>query len=103
VRKVVPSPVFLTAEELAAAHKERAALVAIGNGKSYLGKQVIQWAKLFPQDPRLPEALFIALKANESYKYGCGGWEADQEIQQETDLILRQRYPTSHWIGRLPQ
>ena len=103
VRKVVPSPVFLTVEELAAAHRERAALVAIGNGKSYLGKQVIQWAKLFPQDPRLPEALFIALKANESYKYGCGGWESDQDIQQETASILRQRYQTSHWTAKLPQ
>jgi len=103
VRKVVPRPAFLTGEQLAAAQKERAALVAFGDGKSYLGKQVIQWAKLSPDDPRIAEALFIAFKANESYKYGCSGWEHDEEIQEETDSILRQRYPASPWTARLSQ
>jgi len=103
VRKVVPRPIFLTGEQLAAAQKERAALVAIGDGKSYLGKQVIQWAKLSPDDPRIAEALFIAFKANESYKYGCSGWEHNEELQQEADSILRQRYPGSFWTAKLPQ
>jgi hypothetical protein len=103
VRKVVARPGFLTAQQLAAAQKERAALVEIGDGKSYLGKQVMQWAKLSPDDPRLAEALFIAFKANESYKYGCNGWEHSEEIQQEADSILRQRYPASPWTARLSQ
>lgn len=106
VRKIVPSPVFLTTDELAAAHRERSALVEIGNGKSYLGQKVIQWAKLAPRDPRdprIPEALFIALKANETYKYGCTSWETNQEIQQEADSILRRSYSTSPWTARLSQ
>jgi hypothetical protein len=103
VPKVVPRPTFLTVDQLAAAVKERAALVAIGVGNSYLGKQVIQWAKLSPDDPRIAEALFIAFRANESYKYGCNGWDHNEEIQQEADSILRQRYPGSFWTGKLPQ
>jgi hypothetical protein len=89
-------------EQLAAAQKERAALVAVGDGKSYLGKEVIQWAKLSPDDPRIAEALFIAFKANESYKYGCSGREHDEEIQQEAESILSRRYPGSFWTGKLP-
>ncbi|MEK6334476.1 MAG: hypothetical protein AABM67_05975, partial [Acidobacteriota bacterium] len=103
VRKVVPSPAFLTTDELAVAQKERTALKAMGNGKSYLGKRVLEWAKAFPDDPRIPEALFIAFKASENYKYGCGGWEHNEEIQQEADSILRRRYPATPWTAKLPQ
>lgn len=101
VPKVVPRPAFLTGEQLAAEQRERAALVAIGNGKSYLGKQVLEWAKLSPEDPRIPEALFIAFKANDNYKYGCGGWEYNEELQQEIDALMRERYSASPWTAKL--
>lgn len=102
VPKIVPRPAFLTVEQLAA-QRERAALVAIGNGKSYLGKQVLRWAKLSPDDPRIPEALFIAFKANDNYKYGCGGWEYNEELQQEIGALIRERYPASPWTAKLSQ
>jgi hypothetical protein len=101
VPKVVAKPGFLTAEELERARKERAELIAIGDGKSYIGRRVLEWAENSPNDPRIPEALFIAAKANESYKYGCGGWENDKETQAEAIAILRERYPHSPWTARL--
>jgi hypothetical protein len=51
VSKVVPKPRFLTTPELERARREREALIAIGDGKSYLGKRVLKWAKESPNDP----------------------------------------------------
>ena len=101
ITKVVPKPGFLTAEQLETARRERLALRALGDAKSYLGKQVIQWAKTSPSDPRVPEALFIAVKANQSYKYGCDGWEFDDETRKAADAILRERYERSPWSAKL--
>jgi hypothetical protein len=99
--KAVPKPGFLTAEQLEAARRERLALRAIDNGKSYLGKQVIEWAKNSPLDVRVPEALFIAVKANQRYKYGCDGWTYDEETRSAAEKILRQRYEQSPWTAKL--
>lgn len=103
VPKVVAKPGFLTAEQLVAAGKEHAALIAIGDGKSYLGKRVIEWAKLSPEDERVPEALFIAVMANRSYKYGCNSWEYDEATKQEAETLLRRNYPRSEWIAKLDE
>ena len=103
VPKVVRKPEFLTAKQLEAAVTERNRLSDIGDGKPYLGKLVLQWARTSPADPRIPEALFIAFNANGTYKYGCGSWEHDEHIQQETETILRKRYPMSSWTASLPK
>lgn len=102
VPKMVTKPPFLMRLQLEQARKERAALIAIGDGKSYLGKRVLEWAKVQPDDPRIPEALFIAFKANGSYKYGCDGWSHDEETQNAAAALLRERYPNSSWTAKLP-
>ena len=101
VAKVVPKPAFLTAAQLEAARRERRAMIALGDGKSYLGKQVLAWARSSPDDPRLPEALYIATIANESYKYGCDGWSHDEETRASAEALLRERYPLSSWTVKL--
>jgi hypothetical protein len=103
VQKVVNAPPFIDRQQLAAAKDEYEKLAAIGDAKTYLGKQVLAWAKTEPNDPRIPEALFIAFKANESYKYGCNGWEHDEEIQKQTEELLRERYPASIWNAKLDE
>lgn len=103
VTKVVAKPAFLTDEQLAAAGREHAALVAIGDAKSYLGKRVTEWARLSPADDHLPESLFIAASANRQYKYGCEGWEFDQTTKQEAETILRRNYPRSEWAAKLEE
>ncbi|HEY3581529.1 MAG TPA: tetratricopeptide repeat protein [Pyrinomonadaceae bacterium] len=101
VPKVVFKPGFLTAEELATAHRERVALQGLGDAKSFLGKQVLEWARTSPLDPRLPEALFIAVKANSQYKYGCDGWSFDEKTKNAAEAILRRRYEHSAWTAKL--
>ena len=103
IPKKVFRPRFLTPELLNAAEKERAEMIALGDAKTFLGKRVIEWAKLNPNDSRVPEALFIAAKANESYKYGCSGWEHDEKIRQEAASLLLERYPNSVWALRLKE
>lgn len=101
VPKVVPQPGFLTAEDLQTARRERAALQALKDPKSFLGKQVLEWARTSPLDPRLPEALFIAVKANEQYKYGCDSWTNDEETRTAAEALLRRRYARSPWTAKL--
>jgi hypothetical protein len=103
VPKVVRKPDFLTAQQIASAASERDKLKAIGDAKRFLGQLVLDWAKVSPEDSRIPEALYIAFQANVSYKYGCGGWEHDDEIQQEAQRLLRQRYSSSVWTAKLPE
>lgn len=101
VRKVVSAPPFINPQQLTAAKEEYEKLAALGDAKTYLGQQVLAWAKAEPNDTRIPEALFIAFKANESYKYGCNGWEHDEEIQQQSQELLRERYAASSWSAKL--
>ena len=103
IPKVVRRPGFLTAAQLETARRERLALAAVGDGKSYLGRQVLSWANSSPADPRVPEALFIAIKANETYKYGCDGWSHDEETRDTAEKLLRERYPRSPWIAKLTE
>src|SRR2546425_189569 len=99
--KIVPAPRFLEPSQLETARREYETLSAIGDAKSYLGKRVLQWAKSDPNDPRIPEALFIGAQATQSYKYGCNGWENDQETEQEAIRILSEQYPQSQWTAKL--
>jgi hypothetical protein len=86
---------------LEVARREYRALVGIGDAKVYLGEQVLAWAKASPGDANVPEALFIAARANQAYKNGCSGWEHDEAVQKEAEKILKQRYPASPWIAKL--
>jgi hypothetical protein len=99
--KQVRAPLFLPQDLLASAQKERQELIALGDAKELLGKRVIEWAKQRPGDSRLPEALFIAAKANESYKYGCNGWKHDEELKLEVEKLLLDKYGNSSWAAKL--
>ena len=101
--KLVTSPRFLSAQVLAVAKRERAAIKAIGHAKGFLGKKVLAWAKRSPNDPRIPEALYIAVQANQSYKYGCDSWEQDEETRLKLEALLREKYPQSSWTAKLEE
>jgi hypothetical protein len=99
--KMVPAPKFFGPQILGPAKKERDALSAIGDAKSFLGKRVLEWAKRSPDDPRIPEAVYIAVQANQSYKYGCGSWEQDEETRTKLETLLKEKYPNSPWTAKL--
>jgi len=101
VPKVIPKPSFLTPAQLETARREYRALAVIDDAKSYLGRRVLAWAKASPANPKIPEALFIAARATQAYKNGCGGWENDQTTQEEAEKLLKRRYPSSPWTAKL--
>ena len=101
VLKQVHKPQFLTAAQVAEAKKDHTLLIEIGDAKSYLGKRVLEWARAEPDDPRIPEALFIAVRANAAYKYGCESWTHDKKTMDEAEKLLRARYPNNAWTMKL--
>ncbi len=101
IPKIVAAPRFLDARQLEIAKREFAALTEIGNAGTFLGKRVLTWAAERPEDARIPEALFIAFAANQSYKYGCNGWSHEEELQQQISTLLHERYSQSPWAAKL--
>jgi hypothetical protein len=101
VPRNVTVPPFLNAAQVAEAKKDHEKLIEIGDAKSYLGKRVLEWAKATPDDPFIPEALFIASHANAQYKYGCDSWTHDKETRDEVEKLLLSRYAASVWAEKL--
>jgi hypothetical protein len=89
----VKPPGFLTAKERSEAEQELRQLVNLGPAPNYLSKEVIAWAKTHPGDPRVPEALALAVK---STRYGCTDQETGQFSKAAFDL-LHHCYPNSSW------
>ncbi len=90
------SPDFLNDEQRAAAEKEVARLSALGTAPNYLCSQAIEWAKASPHDPRVPEALHLAVK---STRYGCAD-KGTGALSKAAFQILHKQYPKSEWAAK---
>jgi len=93
-----PAPSFLTSAQLAAGEKEYATLAAFGAAPNYLSQQVIEWATKNPADPRVPEALHLAVKSS---RYGCTDKQSGRWSKAAHDLLHR-RYPNNDWAKKTP-
>ncbi len=93
-----PPPRFLSPQEAERGAKEWAALTALGTAPNYISKQVIQWANAHPNDPRVPEALHLAVKTT---RYGCTDKDTVRWSKAAFDLLHR-KYPNSPWTKKTP-
>jgi hypothetical protein len=93
-----PNPAFLNAGEKSAGAAESDALSKLGAAPSYLGREVIGWAKATPEDPRIPEALHLVVRAT---RYGCGDDKTSSYSKQAFQL-LHSKYPKSEWTKKTP-
>lgn len=93
-----PSPNFLTAAQRATAEREYATLSSLGAAPNYLCRQVIEWATRHPGDPRVPEALHLAVK---STRYSCTDKQTGKWSKAAYDF-LHQRYPGNPWTKQTP-
>lgn len=91
-RSSIFRPPFLTAAQSKSAQAEMKRLKEIGDAPKYLGEKVLEWAKLFPRDRRVPESLFIVYETNDWDKYGCGGV---QELRKAAAETLQTKYPNT--------
>lgn len=90
------APAFLSSAETAAAEREFAALKALGAGPNYISGQVIDWANRNPKDPRVPEALHLAVHTT---RYGCTDQATPRWSKAAYD-VLHRKYPNSTWARK---
>lgn len=94
----IPSPSFLTTGERAAARKEWSALEQLPSAPNWLAKETLAWAKAHPNDPRVPEALYLVVRAT---RYGCNDANTGY-YSKRAFLLLHRRYPRSPWTRKTP-
>lgn len=89
---------FLTDAQAEAAKREHAQILALGTAPNYLAREVIEWANRTPNDPRVPEALHLAVTTT---RYGCTDTESSKWSKAAFDL-LHKRYPKTTWAKKTP-
>jgi hypothetical protein len=92
------SLLFLSAAEKAAAAREWKTLDAITAAPNYLADQAIKWANASPTDPRVPEALHLAVTTT---RYGCSDKDTGRWSKAAFDLLHR-KYPNTTWARKTP-
>lgn len=91
-------PAFLTAAQVASAGSEWKELAKSGTGPNYLTREVLRWARSSPKDPRIPEALSLAVR---STRYGCDNKET-APLSHRAFTLLHSQYPNSEWAKKTP-
>lgn len=94
----MPGAPFLSAAERQQATDEAAKLGAAGAAPDWLGAQTIAFAQAHPQDPRVPEALYLVVRAT---RYGCTDDKTGDFSKRAFDL-LHGHYPNSEWAKKTP-
>ena len=92
----IHGPYFLTDAQRTTGQKEWTALSSLGAMPDYLCKQVIQFANSNPTDPRVPEALHLAVNAT---RYGCTGKDTGRWSKAAFDLLHR-KYANTPWAKK---
>jgi hypothetical protein len=98
-KKVLANADFLTAAQKSAAKSETAKLVSLGSAPNYLAQQAVLWAQRVPQDPRVPEALHLAVA--KATRYGCVD-ESVGKFSKAAYDVLKKNYPKSEWAKKTP-
>jgi hypothetical protein len=89
-------PRFLSQGQRSTVGEELRMLRSLGAAPNYLSRQVIEWAKKNPDDPRVPQALHLAVR---STRYGCA--DADtSKFSKAAFQLLHRHYPKSQWAKK---
>lgn len=91
-------PRFLSPADIAKAEKEWSTLSSFGTAPNYIVKQVVQWANTHPNDPRVPEALHLAVRTT---RYGCTDKDSARWSKTAFD-VLHRKYPNNPWTKKTP-
>ncbi len=89
-------PSFLNEAQKATVREEWGKSFGLGTAPNYLSQRVLEWAKKHPDDPRVPEALHLAVK---STRYGCTD-EQTTTFSRSAFRLLHRRYPKSEWAKK---
>ncbi len=97
-QKPAQSDAFLSKSEVAAADQEFAEMSRAGSGPTFLGSVVLSYAKAHREDPRVPEALHLVVRA---VRYGCTDSQSSN-IARDAFRFLHLNFPNSIWTKRTP-
>lgn len=89
-------PTFLSAAENAAAERETKALEALGEGYDVIAARALAWAKARPNDPNVPEALYLA--SQRARVAACR--QEKPNLSKTTFDLLKKTYPKSEWAKK---
>jgi hypothetical protein len=92
----VPAPSFVSADERAAAQRDRDALAALGPAPNHLAAEAVTWAKARPSDLDAAEALAHAV---EGTRWGCGNARTT-DASRTAFQTLHQLFPRSEWAQK---
>ncbi len=93
-----PAANFLSAEQRKTAENEWASLDDLPTAPDFLSNQTLIWAKAHPDDPRVPEALHLAVRTT---RYGCVDAQT-QEYSKQAFELLHRSYPNSRYAKETP-
>jgi len=95
-----PEPVanFLSAANREEAAAERRKLAVLPAAPDWLGAQAVAYAAAHPEDPRVPESLYLVVRAT---RYGCTDAQTGDASKRAFDLLHR-RYPNTEWAKKTP-
>ncbi len=91
-----PFPRWLTESQKDSAKAEWGKLSQVGTAPNYLADQVIAYANQHGEDPRLPQALHLAVR---STRFGCTNVETSKFSKAAFDF-LHGHYPHSEWAAK---
>ena len=95
-QKELDYPAFLSLAQKAEAAAEWEQLSALETAPNHLSRQVLEWAQSHREDPRVPQALHLAVKAT---RYGCTDEQTGRHSKAAFRLLHR-RYPHSSWAKK---
>jgi hypothetical protein len=94
----IVDPDYLTARDREAAELERRQLKQTDTAPNELGRRVVAWARAHPADPRVPESLYLVVRAT---RYGCTN-DRTSAVSKDAFTLLHRRYPKSTWTAKTP-
>jgi hypothetical protein len=91
------APFLSEADKAAAAGQLQKLLVMTDSGSIWLGQRAIAYAKAHPDDPDVPEVLFLTVRATH---FGCSTPEVEAkrlETAKTAFQLLKTKYGNSKW------
>lgn len=92
------TPAFVSEAQRTRGEHEFKALIGLGAAPNYLCRETVLWGRKNANDPRVPEALHLAVNTT---RHGCTDKETGRWSKAAFDL-LHTRYPTSTWAKKTP-
>jgi hypothetical protein len=104
----LPVPALVSSEQEALASAEYQRLQQLPDSVAVLGQRVLDYANAHPDDPQVPQALALTVRASH---YACQNWDSATASDSKSSYtpvsraafqLLHRRYPKSPWTAKTP-